>query len=155
MEHRDTFWGADSHTEQFEGNSFRQMHLIRLASRKSAQSLRTDFGHTYIILFNSEKTQHRTKTVVNTNEPIWNQTFVYSPISRSEMRQKALEINVCDYDRYCSNELLGQVVIELYSAPLDDEFEWYLLASREEIIAQLVSIRKVSYSQLSQFLTAT
>lgn len=78
--------------------------------------------------------------MVNTNEPVWNQTFVYSPLQRAELRNKALEISVCDYDRYCSNELLGQVVIELTNAALDDEPEWFLLASRDEIMGQLVKL---------------
>ncbi len=86
----------------------------------------------------SEKSKRRTKTIVNSNEPLWNQTFVYSPLRRSEMKSKALEITIWDYDRYGANDFLGEVLIELSTAPLDDEGEWYLLATHEEIIAQLV-----------------
>ena len=33
---------------------------------------------------------------------------------------------------------MGEIIIELATAPLDDEGEWHLLETREEIIAQLV-----------------
>lgn len=44
-----------------------------------------------------------------------------------------------DQDRYGVNEFLGEVIIELATAPLDDEPEWYLLETHEETVAQLVS----------------
>ena len=77
--------------------------------------------------------------MVNTCEPVWNQTFAYSPLRRSEMKSKALEITIWDFDRFSGSEFLGEVLIELATAPLDDEPEWYLLATHEEIFAQLVS----------------
>lgn len=73
-----------------------------------------------------------------TNDPKWNQTFVYSPLRRSDLKARALELALWDYDRYGCSEFLGEVLIELATAPLDDEPEWYLLGTHEETLAQLV-----------------
>ena len=93
----------------------------------------------------SEKTRRKTRTVVNTNEPIWNQTFIYSPLGHGEMKCRALEFTLLDFDRYGSSEFLGQILIELAtsSTPLDDESEWYILLSHDEILAQLVSLFEI------------
>ena len=59
------------------------------------------------------------------------------------MKTRALEITIWDFDRFGATEFLGEVLIELATAPLDDEPEWYLLATHEEIFAQLVGIPKI------------
>ena len=86
----------------------------------------------------SEKSKRRTRTQMMTNDPKWNQTFVYSPLRRSDLKTRALELALWDYDRYGCSEFLGEVLIELATAPLDDEPEWYLLGTHEETLAQLV-----------------
>ena len=60
------------------------------------------------------------------------------------MKSRALEITIWDFDRFGATEFLGEVVIELATAPLDDEPEWYLLATHEEIFAQLVGLPQMS-----------
>ncbi|CAG2116617.1 unnamed protein product, partial [Medioppia subpectinata] len=109
---------------------------IDLSPRKTGYA-RNPYAKMFLLPDKSEKSKRRTKTMVNSNEPLWNQTFVYSPLRRSEMKTKALEITIWDFDRYGANEFLGEVLIELAVAPLDDEPEWYLLATHEEIFAQL------------------
>ncbi len=61
----------------------------------------------------SEKSKRRTKTVINTCTPIWNQSFVYSPLRPVDLRSRVLEVTVWDYDRYGANEFLGEVTIDL------------------------------------------
>ena len=63
----------------------------------------------------SEKSKRRTKTVAGTLEPRWNQTFIYSPMKRLDLSNRALEITVYDYDRIGSGEYVGEVRWELYS----------------------------------------
>lgn len=93
-----------------------------------------------LIDLNSERNKIRTKTIKSTNEPRWNQSFVYSALRRSDLKAKALELTVWDLDENGMNEFLGEVVIELATAPLDDQGAWYLLETHEETIAQLVSV---------------
>jgi regulating synaptic membrane exocytosis protein 2 len=57
----------------------------------------------------SEKSKRRTKTVAGTLEPKWNQTFVYLPMKRAEIRAQSLQITVYDYDRIGSGEYVGEV----------------------------------------------
>jgi hypothetical protein len=84
----------------------------------------------------SEKSKRRTRTIANTTEPRWNQSFVYSSIRRADLKLRILEITVWDYVHYGANDFLGEVVIELTSAPLNDEPEWYYLSAHEDILPQ-------------------
>lgn len=71
--------------------------------------------------------------MANTNDPKWNQTFVYEGIRRvSELRKRALEITVWDYGKYDTNDFLGEVVLELGAARFDEEAEWHPLTGHSE-----------------------
>ncbi|RWS30277.1 regulating synaptic membrane exocytosis protein 2-like protein [Leptotrombidium deliense] len=110
---------------------------VELPPRSNGQS-RNTFCKILLLPDKSDKSKRRTRTIAATNEPKWNQTFVYSPLRRSDLKTKALEVTLWDYDRFGMNEFLGEVFIELATAPLDDEGEWYLLETHEETVAQLV-----------------
>ena len=83
-----------------------------------------DFMKIFIACFScldrSEKSKRRTKTVNNTNNPTWNQSFVYSPIRSSELDSRNLEVTVWDFDRFGANDFLGEVVIELQQSVITE-----------------------------------
>ena len=62
-----------------------------------------------MFVFSSEKSKRRTKTVSNTNEPNWNQTFMYHPVKDDDFAERMIEITVWDYDRIGASEFLGEV----------------------------------------------
>lgn len=68
----------------------------------------------------SEKSKRRTKTVAGTLEPKWNQTFVYSPMKRADIRSQSLQITVYDYDRIGSGEYVGEVTAHPF-LPLNEQ----------------------------------
>ncbi|XP_054722052.1 regulating synaptic membrane exocytosis protein 1-like [Uloborus diversus] len=96
---------------------------------------RNPYVKIFLLPDRSEKSKRRTKTIANTNEPKWNQTFVYSPLRRSDLQTRTLEIICWDYDRYDSNDFLGEVLIDLSTARMDNESEWYIMTTREESLA--------------------
>lgn len=57
----------------------------------------------------SEKSRRRTKTIMNSNEPTWNQTFMYYGVTSEDLQNLLLEITVWDYDRMGPNEFMGEV----------------------------------------------
>ncbi|KAI4582066.1 hypothetical protein MJG53_009591 [Ovis ammon polii x Ovis aries] len=81
----------------------------------------------------SDKNKRRTKTVKKTLEPKWNQTFIYSPVHRREFRERMLEITLWDQARVREeeSEFLGEILIELETALLDDEPHWYKLQTHD------------------------
>ncbi|XP_046485898.1 regulating synaptic membrane exocytosis protein 2 isoform X14 [Neodiprion pinetum] len=93
---------------------------------------RNPYAKIFLLPDKSEKSKRRTKTLANTNDPKWNQTFVYSGVRRSELRQRALEVTVWDYVRYGANDFLGEAVLELEVSALDQEPEWHYLVAHEE-----------------------
>lgn len=57
-----------------------------------------------LLLFISDKSKRRTKTVKKTLEPKWNQTFVYSHVHRRDFREHMLEITVWDQPKVQDEE---------------------------------------------------
>ncbi|KAM9340420.1 regulating synaptic membrane exocytosis protein 2 [Symphorus nematophorus] len=90
---------------------------------------RNPYVKIYFLPDRSDKSKRRTKTVKKSVEPRWNQTFMYSPVHRREFRERMLELTVWDQARVREEEsqFLGEVLIELDTALLDDQPHWYKL----------------------------
>uniref|UniRef100_A0A672ZBG2 Regulating synaptic membrane exocytosis 2b n=1 Tax=Sphaeramia orbicularis TaxID=375764 RepID=A0A672ZBG2_9TELE len=90
---------------------------------------RNPYVKIYFLPDRSDKSKRRTKTVKKSVEPRWNQTFMYSPVHQREFRERMLELTVWDQARVREEEsqFLGEVLIELDSALLDDQPHWYKL----------------------------
>ncbi|XP_011501692.1 PREDICTED: regulating synaptic membrane exocytosis protein 1 [Ceratosolen solmsi marchali] len=102
-----------------------------LTPRNNGQQ-RSSYAKMYLLPDRSEKSKKRTKTLANTNEPRWDQTFVYSGIRWSELRQRSLEITIWDYGRYGANDFLGEIILNLAASTLNDDPEWHYLMAHEE-----------------------
>ncbi|XP_036088847.1 regulating synaptic membrane exocytosis protein 2 isoform X37 [Rousettus aegyptiacus] len=94
---------------------------------------RNPYVKIYFLPDRSDKNKRRTKTVKKTLEPKWNQTFIYSPVHRREFRERMLEITLWDQARVREeeSEFLGEILIELETALLDDEPHWYKLQTHD------------------------
>ncbi|GIY66838.1 regulating synaptic membrane exocytosis protein 1 [Caerostris extrusa] len=90
----------------------------------------------YLLPDRSEQSKRRTKTLGTTYEPKWNQTFVYSPYRRSDLHTRTLEITCWNYDRLGNNAFVGEVLIDLSSARMNKDIEWYRMYTREESLAE-------------------
>ncbi|XP_070209321.1 regulating synaptic membrane exocytosis protein 2-like isoform X2 [Littorina saxatilis] len=93
---------------------------------------RNPYCKLYLLPDRSEKSKRRTKTIPNTTEPMWNQTFIYCPVKESDLRERLLEITAWDYDRIGASEFLGEVLIDLTTANLNDEPYWYQLGHHDD-----------------------
>uniref|UniRef100_A0A674AAZ7 Regulating synaptic membrane exocytosis 1 n=1 Tax=Salmo trutta TaxID=8032 RepID=A0A674AAZ7_SALTR len=94
---------------------------------------RNPYVKMYFLPDRSDKSKRRTKTVKKTGEPKWNQTFVYSHIHRRDFRQHMLELTVWDQPRLPDENsmFMGEILIELETAPLDDKPHWYKLQTHD------------------------
>ncbi|XP_074539305.1 regulating synaptic membrane exocytosis protein 2 isoform X4 [Halichoeres trimaculatus] len=94
---------------------------------------RNPYVKIYFLPDRSDKSKRRTKTVKKSLEPKWNQTFMYSPVHRREFRERMLEITLWDQARVREeeSEFLGEILIELETALLDDEPHWYKLQTHD------------------------
>ncbi|XP_057195818.1 regulating synaptic membrane exocytosis protein 2 isoform X10 [Triplophysa rosa] len=103
-----------------------------LSSREDGRP-RNPYVKIYFLPDRSDKSKRRTKTVKKSLEPKWNQTFMYSPVHRREFRERMLEITLWDQARVREeeSEFLGEILIELETALLDDEPHWYKLQTHD------------------------
>ncbi|XP_052603612.1 regulating synaptic membrane exocytosis protein 2 isoform X4 [Peromyscus californicus insignis] len=103
-----------------------------LPSREDGRP-RNPYVKIYFLPDRSDKNKRRTKTVKKTLEPKWSQTFIYSPVHRREFRERMLEITLWDQARVREeeSEFLGEILIELETALLDDEPHWYKLQTHD------------------------
>ncbi|XP_026134181.1 regulating synaptic membrane exocytosis protein 1-like isoform X6 [Carassius auratus] len=94
---------------------------------------RNPYVKMYFLPDRSDKSKRRTKTVKKSLEPKWNQTFVYSYVHRRDFREHMLEITVWDQPRMQDEEsdFLGEILIELETALLDDKPHWYRLQAHD------------------------
>ncbi|XP_078802780.1 regulating synaptic membrane exocytosis 1b isoform X33 [Oryzias latipes] len=94
---------------------------------------RNPYVKMYFLPDRSDKSKRRTKTVKKSAEPKWNQTFIYSHVHRRDFREHMLEITVWDQPRIQEeeSEFLGEILIELETALLDDTSHWYKLQTHD------------------------
>ncbi|KAM4749852.1 regulating synaptic membrane exocytosis protein 1 isoform 23-T23 [Anableps anableps] len=94
---------------------------------------RNPYVKMYFLPDRSDKSKRRTKTVKKSSEPKWNQTFIYSHVHRRDFRERMLEITVWDQPRVQEeeSEFLGEILIELETALLDDTSHWYKLQTHD------------------------
>ncbi|XP_074532734.1 regulating synaptic membrane exocytosis protein 1-like isoform X4 [Halichoeres trimaculatus] len=94
---------------------------------------RSPYVKMYFLPDRSDKSKRRTKTVKKTCEPKWNQTFVYSHIHRRDFRNHMLELTIWDQPRSPEEDstFLGEILIELETALLDDKPHWYPLQTHD------------------------
>nr|XP_015207710.1 PREDICTED: protein piccolo-like [Lepisosteus oculatus] len=83
----------------------------------------------------SAENKRRTKHVQKSLNPEWNQTVIYKNIHLEQLKKKTLELTVWDYDRFSSNDFLGEVLIDLSNTSnLDNTPKWYPLKEESESI---------------------
>ncbi|NXH16562.1 PCLO protein, partial [Bucco capensis] len=92
-------------------------------------------GQVMVVQNASAEYKRRTKYVQKSLNPEWNQTVIYKNISMEQLKKKTLEVTVWDYDRFSSNDFLGEVLIELSSvSQFDNTPRWYPLKEQSENI---------------------
>ncbi|XP_039522373.1 regulating synaptic membrane exocytosis protein 1-like isoform X8 [Pimephales promelas] len=108
------------------------LQAIDLAPRSDGRP-RNPYVKIYFLPDRSDKSKRRTKTVKKSLEPKWNQTFVYSHVHRRDFREHMLEITVWDQPRILEEEsdFIGEILIELETALLDDKPHWYKLQAHD------------------------
>ncbi|XP_061914837.1 regulating synaptic membrane exocytosis protein 2-like isoform X5 [Entelurus aequoreus] len=94
---------------------------------------RSPYVKMYFLPDRSDKSKRRTKAVKKTCEPKWNQTFVYTHIHRRDFRNHMLELTVWDQPRSPEEDsiFIGEILIELETALLDDKPHWYPLQTHD------------------------
>ncbi|XP_023697511.1 regulating synaptic membrane exocytosis protein 1-like isoform X2 [Paramormyrops kingsleyae] len=94
---------------------------------------RNPYVKMYFLPDRSDKSKRRSKTVRKTLAPRWNQTFLYGQVQRRDLRERTLELSMWDqpHAREEESHFLGEVLIELETALLDDKPHWYQLQARD------------------------
>uniref|UniRef100_A0A8C5FXW9 Regulating synaptic membrane exocytosis protein 1-like n=1 Tax=Gouania willdenowi TaxID=441366 RepID=A0A8C5FXW9_GOUWI len=108
------------------------LQAIDLPTRADGRP-RNPYVKMYFLPDRSDKSKRRTKTVKKSTEPKWNQTFIYSHVHRRDFRERMLEITVWDQPRLQEEEsqFLGEILIELETALLDDVPHWFKLQTHD------------------------
>ncbi|XP_072247601.1 regulating synaptic membrane exocytosis protein 1 isoform X9 [Leuresthes tenuis] len=94
---------------------------------------RSPYIKMYFLPDRSDKSKRRTKTMKRTCEPKWTQTFFYTHVHRRDFRNHMLELTVWDQPRSPeeNSAFMGEILIELETALLDDKPHWYPLQTHD------------------------
>uniref|UniRef100_A0A3Q3GPZ1 Regulating synaptic membrane exocytosis 1a n=1 Tax=Labrus bergylta TaxID=56723 RepID=A0A3Q3GPZ1_9LABR len=108
------------------------MQAVDLCLRPDGRP-RSPYVKMYFLPDRSDKSKRRTKTMKKTCEPKWNQTFVYSHVHRRDFRNHMLELTIWDQPRSPEEDsiFMGEILIELETALLDDKPHWYPLQTHD------------------------
>ncbi|XP_066926014.1 regulating synaptic membrane exocytosis protein 1-like isoform X2 [Clytia hemisphaerica] len=98
----------------------------RALSYRSNMQPRNAYVKLYFLPDRSLQSKRRTKTVLRSIAPCWNQTFMYV-VKNQKFQGRSLEITLWDYDRTDNNQFIGEVLIDLSEALLDNMPHWYPL----------------------------
>ncbi|XP_050545169.1 regulating synaptic membrane exocytosis protein 2 isoform X3 [Daktulosphaira vitifoliae] len=123
----------------FDQQSLKLVVTIMAASNLLSRpdgSPRSAYAKVCLLPDTSEKSKRRTKTIMNSIDPKWNQSFSFTTMRRSDLKFKVLQISLWDYDNNPTNQFLGEVLIELGLKKLDNLAEWYLLTAHQEITGE-------------------
>ncbi|ESO91279.1 hypothetical protein LOTGIDRAFT_58927, partial [Lottia gigantea] len=106
------------------------IHVIQARNLKprDLNGLSDPFVKIYLLPGRGAENKRRTKHIARTLNPEWHQTLIFPNLATEELKNKVLEITVWDYDRFKSNDFLGELIIELdEKAFLDNKPHWYPL----------------------------
>ncbi|XP_034947829.1 regulating synaptic membrane exocytosis protein 1 isoform X11 [Chelonus insularis] len=92
---------------------------------------RNPYAKMYLLPDRSEISKRRTKTLANTNEPKWNETFDYS-LRKSDLKRRLLEISVWDFVIHEANDFLGEAILDLSNVIEKSQWQWLNLVAHEE-----------------------
>ncbi|KAL4097522.1 hypothetical protein QTP88_022293 [Uroleucon formosanum] len=123
----------------FDPQSLKLVVTIMAASNllpRSDGSPRSAYAKVCLLPDTNEKSKRRTKTIMNSTDPKWNQNFSFTTMRRSDLKFKVLQISLWDYDNNPTNQFLGEVLIELGLKKLENLAEWYPLTAHQEITGE-------------------
>ncbi|KAM4615019.1 regulating synaptic membrane exocytosis protein 1 isoform 2-T2 [Polymixia lowei] len=108
------------------------LQAIELPPRPDGRP-RNPYVKMYFLPDRSDKSKRRTKTVKKSGEPKWNQKFVYTHVHRRDFRNHMLELTVWDQPKLPEEDsiFMGEILIELETALLDDQPHWYPLQTHD------------------------
>ncbi|XP_063438863.1 uncharacterized protein LOC134719876 isoform X1 [Mytilus trossulus] len=110
------------------------VHLIQARNLmpKDINGLSDPFVKIYLLPGRCLENKRRSKHISRTLNPQWHQTVMFQDLHREELQNKMLEITVWDYDRFKTNDFLGEVIIDLsVNGVMDNMPHWYLLREHD------------------------
>ncbi|XP_061169240.1 uncharacterized protein LOC133178550 isoform X2 [Saccostrea echinata] len=105
-----------------------QLHVLIKEARNLSAVRSSGFSDPFVkgyLLPDKQKGLKQKTSVVKRNcNPMWNHTFVFDDVSKSDLKERCLELTVWDHDKLSSNEFLGGLRFNLgvgksYGKPVD------------------------------------
>ncbi|XP_071081619.1 uncharacterized protein [Haliotis cracherodii] len=106
------------------------VHVIqsRNLRPRDINGLSDPFVKVYLLPGRGQENKRRTRHISRTLNPEWHQTLMFQNVARGELLNKVLEITLWDYDRFKTNDFLGELILELSEEGfLDNKPHWYPL----------------------------
>uniref|UniRef100_A0A183CN27 C2 domain-containing protein n=1 Tax=Globodera pallida TaxID=36090 RepID=A0A183CN27_GLOPA len=107
----------------------------------------------YVKLFllpdRSERSRRQSKVLSDTLAPVWNEHFFYEGLDERAVATRVLEVTLWDFDPYESHSFLGETLIELANAPLNNLPLVYSLTDMDEDNSIRLRLRQRRYSSMT------
>ncbi|XP_036360697.1 regulating synaptic membrane exocytosis protein 1-like [Octopus sinensis] len=80
----------------------------------------------------NESQVFETTTILECSSPEWNETFTFVEIPPSRFKSLTLEITLWSFNKSADDDFIGEVLMDLYDAPMDNQLIWYDLEDHDE-----------------------
>ncbi|XP_022694987.1 uncharacterized protein LOC111263839 isoform X2 [Varroa jacobsoni] len=91
------------------------------------------FCKCYLLPDRHKSSKQKTAVARRSTTPVWNHPFVYHDVSLAELRERALELTIWDYDKITSNDFLGGVRLSLGTRKYQNSLVDWMDSQGEEI----------------------
>ncbi|GAB1608458.1 regulating synaptic membrane exocytosis protein 1 [Argonauta hians] len=80
----------------------------------------------------SESQVFETTTILECSSPEWNETFTFVEIPPSRFKSLTLEVTLWSFNKSADDDFIGEVLMDLYDAPMNNQLIWYDLEDHDE-----------------------
>ncbi|XP_012944640.1 regulating synaptic membrane exocytosis protein 2 [Aplysia californica] len=106
-----------------------------------------------LVPFKRGRDSMETEIKASNTQPEWEQTFLMTGITLTELATKSVQVTVWNYET-SADAFMGEVLLDLAQAPLDNEAAWYKLEEHDENSARLPPRRRSHSASMSASLTS-
>ncbi|KAL3103180.1 hypothetical protein niasHS_002366 [Heterodera schachtii] len=107
----------------------------------------------YVKLFllpdRSEKSRRQSKVIADTLAPVWNEHFFYEGLDERAIAERVLEVTLWDFDAFGSHSFLGETLIELSNAPLNNRTLVYPITDLDDDNLIRLRLRQRRFSSMT------
>jgi len=115
---------ANAFAQRAHGLSEHNLEVVIKSASGLAAKDSSGTSDPYVVVSLKDREEHKTKTVYETLDPVWNEAFGFTAVDLQP--EDILVFNLNDFDRFASDDPLGTCKLSLWQIVMHPSQEWKL-----------------------------